>query len=534
MMGVSSTSAWRDLTLRQKIGQLFIVPAAQLQDKGHVQDLYKLIEEYGIGGVLLQQGTSAGQLCLIQDLQARSVIPLLCVQDAEWGVSMRLTDAAALPHHLTLGAIQERSLLYVFGQAVGEQCARVGTHLNLAPVVDVNSNPHNPIIHMRSFGEDPEEVAQRAVLVIQGMQSRGILTCAKHFPGHGDTAVDSHLELPLVTRSCKQLKEVEQIPFAAAIEARVDAVMVAHIDVSSLSLQSGVPATLSSCIVRDLLQSEMGFKGLVISDALNMRALSLHYSDAEIAVGAVKAGHDLLLYGDHIAPRIESILRVSIPEAVRAIEQAVTEGVILEEDLTARVEKIKRVKERLYKPLTKTPLEIDALNRRLFEEAMTLVRNQDFFPLKKGEKVAVIEWGHSPIFMEKLGQDVVMERFCVQEADLESRVVDRILIVCSVFQQFSKTKEQSSQIHRLYALAPPKGLVLLGSPYGLSEWPLLDGMLVAYENEPAAQLAAAHIVLGDRVSKGRLPVSVGPEFPRGSGLVPSGSTSEGSGFARCV
>jgi beta-N-acetylhexosaminidase len=521
---VLAASPLEELPLRQKIGQLFVVPAAQLLGDAHVQDLYRLIEEVGIGGVLLKQGTIEGQRALISKLQSRSVIPLLCVQDAEWGVSMRLTDAEELPRNLTLGAIQDLSLLYAFGKAVGAQCARVGTHLNLAPVVDVNSNPINPIIHMRSFGEDPAEVAQRATLVIEGMQSQGVLACAKHFPGHGDTSADSHVELPCVRRSLEQIKATELVPFSSAVCLGVDAVMTAHIDVRALSLEPGVPATFSRRIVHDLLQSEMGFQGLVISDALNMKALSLHHSDAEIAVRAVRAGHDLLLYGDHIAPYIEHIVRVSIPAAVQAIEQAVHEGLISEEDITARVEKIWRVKERLrkevYEPGEVNSEEIRALKSRLFEEAMTLVKNEAFFPLKRGEKVAVVEWGDSPALIELLSQSIVMERFSIEDPDLEQRLVgwDRVLVICSVFKQFSKTEEQRALLSRLRALTPSKGIVLLGSPYGLSELPPFEGVLVAYENDPEAQRAAARVVLGDKAPKGRLPVSVEPEFLRGSGL----------------
>lgn len=513
-----------ELPLKQKIGQLFVVPAAQLLGDEHFQDLYKLIEEVGIGGVLLKQGTSEGQRALISNLQSRSAVPLLCVQDAEWGVSMRLTDAVSLPRNLTLGAIQDLSLLYAFGEAVGAQCARVGAHLNLAPVVDVNSNPRNPIIHMRSFGEDPSEVAQRAALVIQGMQSQGVLACAKHFPGHGDTSQDSHVELPCVWRSLEQLKATELIPFSSAVRSEVDAVMTAHIDVSSLSLEPGTPATFSRRIVHDLLQSEMGFTGLVISDALNMKALALHQSDAEIAVRAVQAGHDLLLYGDHIAPNIEHIVRVSIPEAVHAIERAVHEGLISEEEITSRAEKIWRVKERLRKEVYASgevsSEEIGALKIRLFEEAVTLVKNDSFFPLKRGEKVAVIEWGNSPALIDLLSQSVVIERFSIEDPDLEERLAgwDRVLVVCSVFQQFAKTEEQRAQLGRLKALTQSKGIILLGSPYGLSELPPFEGILVAYENDPEAQRAAARITLGDKAPQGRLPVSVGPEFLRGSGL----------------
>ena len=193
------------MTLEQKIGQMFIIPACELRGDDHFEDLRRLIQQGWVGGILMKQGTAEGQRNLIERLQKLSSVPLLCVQDGEWGVAMRLTDVLSFPRNLTLGAVQDLALLYQLGQEIGKQCKLVGAHLNLAPVVDVNCNPRNPIIHMRSFGEDPLQVAKRGEQIMRGIQSVGVMACAKHFPGHGDTATDSHVNLPIIDHDQKSI-----------------------------------------------------------------------------------------------------------------------------------------------------------------------------------------------------------------------------------------------------------------------------------------------------------------------------------------
>ena len=390
------------MTLEEKIGQLFVAPACELRGEDHLEDLLALIERWHLGGILLKQGTIEGQRSLIEKLQKRSSLPLFCLQDGEWGVAMRLRDALSFPRNLTLGAIQDLTLLYQLGQEIGKQCRLVGTHLNLAPVVDVNCNPRNPIIHMRSFGEDPVQAALRGEQVMRGIQSQGVIACAKHFPGHGDTTVDSHVDLPIIAHDKDRLQKVELHPFQQLIDADVQAVMTAHLYVKAFAEEALLPVTFSHRIVTDLLQKQMGFCGLVLSDALNMKALTKHYGPRQIAVNALLAGHDLLLYGDHIAPNIDQILRSDIPQAFSAIKAAVENKEIPEELIDAKVRKILQAKEKcgLFQPFL-SPANIKeqinssdayALKKRLFEEAVTLVRNQSILPLKK-QKIALIEWG---------------------------------------------------------------------------------------------------------------------------------------------
>jgi beta-glucosidase-like glycosyl hydrolase len=474
------------LTLDEKIGQLFIVPACQLRGEDHTQDLERLIAQGKIGGVILKQGTIDGQRNLIDRLQSMSPMPLLCVQDAEWGVGMRLTDVAPFPRNLTLGAVQDLSLLYQLGQEIGRQCRSVGVHLNLAPVCDVNCNPLNPIIHTRSFGEDPLQVAVRSERVMSGIQSMGVFACAKHFPGHGDTTTDSHVDLPLVRHDLQRLKNVELVPFQRLIAAGIKVVMTAHLCVEALD---AVPATFSRKIVTDLLQKELGFEGLVISDALNMKALSKYYSPEEIAVKALLAGHDLLLYGDHIAPRVDQILQNDVPKAFAAIKAAVQSGELPEALIDAKVAKILEVKKGIAPP-THEPLENLALQKKLFEEAITVVRNEnDILPLK-AKRVALAMWGEAPIFAERLQADRVL----LDDPNLSGY---DCLVIALV----------SQDVVDLPQFQIPTVCVVFGSPYRLAKLPQFEGMVVAYEKLEAVQEAAADVILGRLPSKGHLPVT---------------------------
>lgn len=343
----------KKMTLEEKIGQLIIVPVCPLRDDfRHRADVHEALQKYGIGGIIIKQGTLEQQFKTIQDVQSQSTIPLLVVADAEWGLTMRASDAIRFPKNMTLGALTNPSIIENMGHEVGCQLHALGVHMNLAPVVDVNSNPLNPIIRMRSFGDDPHQVAARAKRFARGLQSAGVLGCAKHFPGHGDTSVDSHRALPFIERTLSQLKNIELIPFQALIDDGIAAVMSGHIVIAALDT---LPASLSSICMTTLIQKKMGFRGLIMTDALNMEGLAANYSTEDVAKFALLAGHDLLLYGDHIAPRIDDILEKKVPAACETIKQAVLSGEISEAELDRRVRKILETKEKLGLPLQRGP-----------------------------------------------------------------------------------------------------------------------------------------------------------------------------------
>lgn len=515
----------KDMTLEEKIGQLFIIPACELRGTDHEEDLEKLIVGSKVGGVLLKQGTVQGQMALIEKLQNLASLPLLCLQDGEYGVAMRLRDALSLPRQLTLGAVQDLSLIYRFGQEIGRQCNLVGVQMVLGPDVDVNCNARNPIIHMRSFGEDPVRVAQRGEMVMRGIQSMGIIACAKHFPGHGDTTTDSHVDLPVVSHDFQRLQKVELYPFQKLIDAGVDAVMSAHLYVTELADE---PATFSTKLLTRLLKEQMGFSGLLISDALNMKALSNHYSPGEIAVRTLKAGHDLLLYGDHIAPKIDQILKVDVPQGIEAVKFAVENHEISEELIDSKVRKILQAKEKcgLFASRLKNineklnSPEAFALKKQLFEEAITVVRNEGMIPLQK-QKIALVKWGESSHFQGFLESHFEIEAFSLLE--MNSIPSDCSCIVISLSQyttappHFGLSGDERRQLADLSTCGIPCVAVLFGTPYSLADVPLFESIIVAYENEIEAQEAAANVLMGKLIPKGRLPISV-PHFPAGTGF----------------
>ena len=291
-----------DLTLDQKIGQLFMLPACPLRGEDHWSDWALLFDRFQIGNAIVKHSDPLTQVNFLNDLQSASEIPMMIAADAEWGLAMRMKDTMAFPMSRTLGGVKDLNLLFQLGAELGRQAKRVGIHLNLAPVADVNTNPENPIIGMRSFGEDPEQVAKCVSALVRGMQSAGIGACAKHFPGHGDTVDDSHRTLPLIPHSLERLQEVEFVPFRRAIRDGVLAIMTAHLLVPAIDPDR--PATLSSPCLTGILRRELGFEGLIISDALNMKALTetLAETPEEIATRAFQAGCDLLLYGADFPP----------------------------------------------------------------------------------------------------------------------------------------------------------------------------------------------------------------------------------------
>jgi len=350
LQGNWAQQTFESMTLQEKIGQMFVVAAASCFDKNEetlssalFKSPYKmdpeyiryLIQNHHIGGLIfLYQSTPEKQIDFTNEYQRLSKYPLLIAQDCEWGLSMRLDDTISFPRNMTLGTLTNRHLIYEVGKEIGKQCKAIGVHLNCAPVVDVNNNPNNPVINTRSFGSDKETVAECATLMMHGMQDAGILTCAKHFPGHGDTSTDSHLTLPVINHSKERLHNLELYPFKELIKEGVDTVMMAHLNVLAFDA-SGISSSLSKNIVTNILQKELGFNGLVLTDGLGMQAITNHCNGAQAALQAFKAGNTILL------------CPLDVSEAIQAIEQFVKEDPYYLELLTKNVLKILNTKERL-------------------------------------------------------------------------------------------------------------------------------------------------------------------------------------------
>ncbi len=323
---------YKAFTLEEKIGQLFMIIAQSDQGRDASEKIKNLIIEHGIGGVIFSTGGPVRQARLTNEFQAASKIPLLIGMDAEWGLSMRLDSTYAFPWNLTLGAVQDSTTVAEVGYRIGLHARRIGVHINFAPDIDVNINPQNPIIGNRSFGEDPENVAQKGLAFMKGMQQAGILATAKHFPGHGDTAADSHKSLPLIDHDRRRLDSVELLPYRKLIKEGVNSVMVAHLSIPKLEPDPNIPSSLSRNIIRDLLLSQLDFQGLVITDALNMRGARGEDDTGNIELKAFLAGNDILL------------MPKDIVDAKNTLAKAYYSGIISEDRLARSVKKILAMK----------------------------------------------------------------------------------------------------------------------------------------------------------------------------------------------
>ncbi|MEO6132102.1 MAG: glycoside hydrolase family 3 N-terminal domain-containing protein [Saprospiraceae bacterium] len=294
-------SIFRTMTLDEKIGQLFMIRAHSDLGEEHIKSVKSQIKKYNVGGLIFFQGTPEKQAALTAEYQELSKVPMLVSMDAEWGLGMRLkTKGLSFPHQLMLGAVQDISHIEEMGFAIGKQLHALGVQISFSPVADINSNALNPVIGDRSFGEDKYDVAQRVVAYMKGLQASGIMASGKHFPGHGDTDVDSHLDLPLISHSIERLKDVELYPFQQLIDAGIPSMMVAHLHVPAIDSTSMISSTLSSLTINELLKKEMGFKGLVITDGLEMKGVTKNFDAGQVAMMAFNAGNDILLLPDNI------------------------------------------------------------------------------------------------------------------------------------------------------------------------------------------------------------------------------------------
>ena len=330
-----STSNWADsifnkMTEEERIAQLFMVIAYSNKSNDHVKKITTLVKDNKIGGLMFLQGGPVRQATLTNYYQSISKYPLMIAMDAEWGVSMRLDSALRFPWQMTLGAIDDNKMIYQMGAEIARQCSLLGVHINFAPVVDINSNPLNPIINNRSFGEDRNKVTEMSIAYMQGMQDNNILACAKHFPGHGDTEQDSHKTLPIVNNSRSYLDSIDLYPFYKLINSSLGAVMVAHLQVPSLDSSKNTPTSLSKKVVSDLLKKDMNFRGLVFTDGLNMKGVTKFYKPGFLDVQALIAGNDILLCSE------------DVPMAINQIKMAISRGDITQKEIDERCYKISR------------------------------------------------------------------------------------------------------------------------------------------------------------------------------------------------
>lgn len=552
----------RGMTIEEKVGQLLMLSVYAGWDKTELDATREAIRLYQPGGLIFYRADSKTHVGLVNEMQGLSGQPLLIALDAEWGLSMRLSDAIRFPRNMTLGALTDDGLLRSLGAEIGRELRVVGVHLDLAPVVDVNNNPKNPIINDRSFGENPRKVAEKGSAYMLGIQAAGALACAKHFPGHGDTDVDSHLDLPRIPHPRERFDRIELVPFKRQIKDGIAAVMIAHLSVPALEADAHRPVSLSSQVITGLLRRELGFDGIVVSDALAMAAITKAYPGGEAMAEAAFAGTDVLLLGSDNG-KILPVLSQQLPDGFKRIVEAVHAGRLPEEELDRKVSRILRAKEALGLDRGRlvsaenladklTTAEAGKLKKDLYRQALTLVRNDgDLLPLRPGRRIAHVQIGDPPRlrglrnrfrwffrrtayapFGKALAARIPFSAFYASSrptSDETRLMIERLsgydaLIVSfrgmtrKASEGYGLTAEGLDMLARVRASGKPTALVVFGNPYSLALTGPQTAVLVAYEDDPEAQAGAAEVVSGALKAKGRLPVTASSDFPEGSGL----------------
>ncbi|NNK83027.1 MAG: serine hydrolase [Flavobacteriaceae bacterium] len=525
-------SIYNSMSVKEKIGQLFMPMVFSNQDEKSHQFVIKQIKENKIGGIIFSKGGPIRQAKLTNEYQAVSKTPMLIGIDGEWGLGMRLDSTYIFPWNMTLGAIKDNTLIEETGQQIGKHCKRLGIHFNFAPVVDINTNPKNPIIGNRSFGEDKYNVTEKAMALMKGMQSQGILASAKHFPGHGDTDTDSHKTLPTINFDKNRIDSIEMYPYKQLIPKGLSGVMVAHLNIPSLESRSGYPSTLSKHIVSDILKERLQFNGLIITDALNMKGASNFSKAGDVDLAAFKAGNDILLISEDIT------------KGIQKIQEAYNKGEITEQRLAHSVKKILMAKYKVglnnYKPVGMYNLVNDlntiqdnVLNHELFENAITVVKNKkDILPIKRLEnkKIAYVELGDTSgnFFYNELIKFAKVDHVRGDNLDELNQKLNKYNTVIIGYHKPNKTpwdsyKFKDKELVWLYEIARTNNIILnvFSKPYALLDLKStsnFESIVVAYQNSVIAQQKTAQIVFGALPAKGNLPVSCGKKFKAGLGI----------------
>ncbi|WP_281848003.1 glycoside hydrolase family 3 N-terminal domain-containing protein [Olleya namhaensis] len=519
------------MTLEEKIGQLYMVQVFSNQSEIEKSNVINLIRDNKIGGVIYSKGGPVRQAKLNNELQAVSKVPLLVGIDAEWGLSMRLDSTYAFPWNMTLGAIQNNQLIEQTARQLGEHCKRIGVHFNFAPVVDINTNPNNPIIGNRSFGEDRDNVTEKALAFMKGMQNAGVLANAKHFPGHGDTDSDSHKTLPTVTFDEKRIDSVELYPYRRLIKEGLSSVMVAHLNIPSLEPRDGYPSTLSENIVTNILKRRLGFKGLIFTDALTMKGASNFSAPGDIDLAAFQAGNDVMLMsGD-------------VPTAIAKFIEAYNNQDISEARLAHSVKKILKAKYKVglnnYRPVSPYHLvsdlnriKDDALYEMLMENAITIARDTtNQLPLRNLEtkKIAYVKLGSADgsYFVDELKKYTKVHE--VSSDNLDELIV-KLQNYNTVIVGFHKSnaspwksyKFSNKELVWLQEIARTNNVILdvFAKPYALLDLKSvtnIESVVVSYQNSKISQEKSAQLIFGAIAARGKLPVSAGPYFKVGEG-----------------
>ena len=517
-------SLYAKLSMDERIGQLYIVALYTNKDQNHISGVRKLVEQERIGGIILMQDDAEQEIALVNEFQKKSRVPMLFGMDAEWGLYQRIKTAHKFPWAMTLGAIQDNNLVYEMASKIAEDAKKMGIYWNFAPVVDVNTNPKNPIIGNRSFGSDVQNVIAKSLAYAQGLQDNGVLAAIKHFPGHGDTDVDSHLDLPVVKHSLDRLNKIELAPFKALMDKKIGGAMIAHLYVPQLEKGKNIPASISYDIVTNLLKNKFRYEGMVITDALNMNAVAKKYSAGELDLRAFKAGNDVLLFSQ------------DVPTGKKLIKEAIQKGEISEKRLEESVKKILKTKYLLglqnLRPLSSEGIN-NALNNdshakiseKLYANALTLLKDEkQLLPLREKEVYYLpLEEASHEAFLQELSKEIKVKKISFKEIQ---SIPENAVVIIGLHKDNStayKPYRVSWESKRLINQVKSRNKLILnvfGSPYALQDVDIsgISSVLVSYENNPLSMKTTAEAYLGKQKINGRLPVVVNEQIKYGMGI----------------
>ena len=518
-------SLYQQLPLDEKIGQLYIVALYNNRGEEEIQKIRNLVEKEKIGGLILMQDNAEKHIQLLNEFQGKSKVKMMIGIDGEWGLFQRFPAAHKFPWAMTLGAIQDNSLIYEMTSKIAEDCKRMGIYWDFAPVVDVNTNPANPIIGNRSFGSDINNVIAKGLAYAQGLQDNGVLASMKHFPGHGDTDTDSHLDLPVVSHNLERLNSVELAPFKALLDKKIGGVMVAHLYVPALEKQSGIPASVSYEVITNLLKNTYQYEGLIITDALNMNAVAKKFPAGELDLRAFKAGNDIMLFSQ------------DVPNGKALIKSALEKGEISENRLAESVKKILKTKYLLglqnLKSINSENINEDLnnashaeLSEKLYANAITLLKDEkNLLPLSCIETYYYLPLEEAPFqtFVENLNLGTTVKVISKTEI---AQIPENSTVIVGFHKDNStayKSYKISQESKNILAELNKKQNVILdifGSPYALKDVDIskISTVLVSYENNDLSMKASAKALLGKTKISGKLPVIVNENLKAGSGI----------------
>ena len=537
-------SVFNTLNNDERIAQLMVLRGSSITPKGIIfydQEVNELIKKYNVGGVCLFQGSPVKQANIVNNYQRLAKTPLLICIDAEWGLGMRMDSVIPLNHQLMLGAMQDASIVYEYGKIVGEQCRRAGIQCNYAPVVDINNNPNNPVINDRSFGEDKYKVALFGVQYMKGLQDVGVLATAKHFPGHGDVAVDSHLDLPVINKTREQLDSLELYPFREMFKAGVGSVMVAHLYIPAIDNTPNTATSISKNNVTGLLRNELGYQGLTFTDALNMQGVAKYFPGGSISLQSVIAGNDMLC------------LPADVPASIAAIKDAIKNNKLTWDDIYQKCKKVLTAKY-MYGLNKITPVNTNKLTqdlnsksyeikRLVAENAITVLNKQDdqFFPLQKNNNIANsttvayvgVGLSNDNAFSKRMKTDFNADVFYFNYKQDAARILSTVALMKSRYKSvviglhnynrypannFGISQSARDLVQQLQQETKSITFVF-GNPYAIKNFCNAKNLVACYEDDSITQMASIDLLKGKIMAKGKLPVTVCDNYTYGSGVV---------------